>query len=167
MSFNSEVVTVEKANELLLQTFGKNQHEKPFYRITQADEKEVLVDHMGTHHINNKYEYLDPRVYVLEVFTDARENREIPRDFSYEPIFAFYGPDGEPQPLVWKAIKFIVDILEKGKKKTFDDYVKEEEQKKKHSIDAIMAEFENAAAKSDNPDLITGETVAGFRSKIE
>lgn len=162
---NSEIVTVEKANELLQNHFGRNVLGKPYYRITQADEKELLVDHMGTHHVTNKYEYLDPRVYVLEVFTDATNNPEIPHNFSYEPLFAFYGPNGEPQPLIWKAIEFIVNVLEKGKKKTIEDYRKEEAKRTEEYKDKVMGMFENAAAKSADPDLITGETVAGFRSK--
>ena len=156
----SEFITLEDANKKIQERWGKGIGGKPMYRIAMADQIEMLVDHMGTHHVNRKYECEDPRCYVLEFLADASQNPEIPRDWSYEPLWVFRGPDGEPLPLLWKAIEFILYTLENGTKTTIEDYRKLEEQRKKDSVDAIMGEFERAATESSNPDLVTGETIS-------
>jgi hypothetical protein len=77
-----------------------------------------------------KYPYLKD-LYVLErlvVIPDTNAHELPTQKLSYEPLWAYRGPDANPIPPVWEATKFIVDTLYAALgKKSMAKYVDSEE----------------------------------------
>lgn len=149
---------MDDANKLLLEKYGRTIHGKPYFRVARADQKETRKDESGMLHVCEKYNYLHPEAYLLEAIMDASGNPELVTDYSYECLWAFVDPLGEPLPLFWKPIEFIVRCLEDGKHKTLDDYLKADEKKREEFKDWFLGVLENAAMK-DPKSEVTGETI--------
>jgi hypothetical protein len=147
---------LEILNQRLIDEYGIDSSTgRPMFRITWAnDETEKrLVDtldsgiQLSTPVVREvkKYPYLKD-LYVLErlvVVPDVNQ-RELPTSkLSYEPLWAYRGPDQCPIPPIWEPTKFIIDTLYAALgKKSLAKYIDTEENTTPEGMDARIVKLQ-------------------------
>jgi len=159
--------TIETLNKRLIEHFGTDVVlGLPIFRIVWANEQTEIrlvdITDSGIQLLEatimevKKYPYLKD-LYVLErlVLIPDIDQPSLPASkLSYEPIWAYRGPDGLPIAPIWNATKFIIDTLYAALgKSTLKKYVDSEKN--------TTAEGKEQRIKEISDELFGDETETG------
>jgi hypothetical protein len=147
--------TVEALNQRLIDEYGLDTSTgRQMYRISWANDQ---TEKRLTRELDSGIQLLFPEVreikkypylkdlYVLEslsIVPDFQREELGGLKLSYEPIWAYRGPDGFPIAPIWVATKFIVDTLRAAMgKKSLRKYVDDEKNTTPEGLDQRITEL--------------------------
>lgn len=146
-------------NKKLKRYFGELDG-KQIFRLARTNELEYRRDYNGDVVLVPRYNYLNGTFWVIEkMLPVSGPNAELlpGSKTSYEPIFIFRRPDGNPMPVSEDAVLSLVHVQLFGERKK-RDLVKEELDHYERQVD-ILTQFLNDECSAMSMQLHVGEAI--------
>ncbi len=112
--------TIETINRRLSDQFGEVENRQNFRVVWSEDQ----LEKRWTNYTNEGFELIHPEVrelpkykqwvqnkYILEKLVVVPEVNDLTTKLSYEPLWVFETPDGNPVRPTWMGVKFIVQAV--------------------------------------------------------